>query len=40
MGAAARARAEGHYAWPDIAARLEGIYERVVAATVPEARAA
>ena len=31
MGAAARTLAERHYAWPDIAARLEGIYERVVA---------
>ena len=31
MGAAARAHAERNYAWPDIAARLEGIYERVVA---------
>jgi phosphatidylinositol alpha-mannosyltransferase len=30
MGAAARLRAEQHYAWPDIARRLEGIYERVV----------
>ncbi len=31
MGAAARRRAEAHYSWADIARRLEGIYERVVA---------
>ena len=31
MGAAARRCAEEHYAWPDIARRLEAIYERVVA---------
>ena len=30
MGVAARARAEEHFAWPDIARRLEAIYERVV----------
>jgi phosphatidylinositol alpha-mannosyltransferase len=30
MGAAARRRAEDHYAWADIARRLEEIYERVV----------
>ena len=30
MGAAARLRAEQHFAWPDIARRLEEIYERVV----------
>src|SRR5580765_2396136 len=29
MGRAARALAEERYAWPDIAGRLEGIYERV-----------
>ena len=41
MGAAARERAERHYAWPDIAARLEGIYDRVVGGErVSEARAA
>ncbi len=41
MGAAARTLAEQSYAWPDIAARLEGIYERVVAHRgVREARAA
>jgi phosphatidylinositol alpha-mannosyltransferase len=32
MGAAARKHAEEHFAWPDIARRLEGIYERVVGA--------
>jgi phosphatidyl-myo-inositol alpha-mannosyltransferase len=31
MGAAARALAVERYAWPDIAARLESIYERVAA---------
>ena len=31
MGAAARALALERYAWPDIAARLEAIYERVAA---------
>jgi len=31
MGAAAREVALERYAWSDIAARLEGIYERVVA---------
>ncbi len=30
MGAAARALAEERYSWPDIAARLEQVYERVV----------
>jgi phosphatidylinositol alpha-mannosyltransferase len=30
MGEAARARAQEHFAWPDIARRLEQIYERVV----------
>jgi phosphatidylinositol alpha-mannosyltransferase len=34
MGAAARRRAEEHFAWPDIARRLEEIYERVVARAV------
>jgi phosphatidyl-myo-inositol alpha-mannosyltransferase len=33
MGAAARARAQAHYGWPDIARRLETIYERVVNGT-------
>jgi phosphatidyl-myo-inositol alpha-mannosyltransferase len=37
MGAAARRRAEEHFAWPDIARRLEGIYERVVARPAPAA---
>ena len=32
MGAAARALAEKHYGWADIAARLELVYERVIAA--------
>jgi phosphatidyl-myo-inositol alpha-mannosyltransferase len=32
MGAAARARAEEHFDWADIARRLEEIYERVVGA--------
>jgi phosphatidylinositol alpha-mannosyltransferase len=31
MGRAARALAEERYAWPDVAARLEAIYERVAA---------
>ena len=31
MGRAARERAEQHFAWPDIARRLEEIYRRVVA---------
>jgi hypothetical protein len=31
MGAAARALAIERYAWPDIAARLETIYDRVAA---------
>jgi phosphatidyl-myo-inositol alpha-mannosyltransferase len=31
MGSAARVLAEERYAWPDIAARLEQVYERVVA---------
>jgi phosphatidylinositol alpha-mannosyltransferase len=31
MGLAARSLARERYGWPDIAARLEGIYERVVA---------
>jgi phosphatidylinositol alpha-mannosyltransferase len=30
MGAAARARAQEHFGWPDIARRLEEIYQRVV----------
>ena len=38
MGAAARSLARERYGWPDIAARLEGIYERVVGA--PGVRAA
>lgn len=38
MGAAARSLALGRYAWPDVAARLETVYERVVAQ--PRARAA
>ncbi len=38
MGAAARSLARERYGWPDIAARLEGIYERVVGA--PSAKAA
>ena len=41
MGVAARRRAEEHYAWPDVARRLEQIYERVVAdARAPGALAA
>jgi hypothetical protein len=41
MGVAARERAERHYAWPDVAARLERIYDRVVdGERVSEARAA
>jgi glycosyltransferase involved in cell wall biosynthesis len=32
MGAAARTHAEEQFAWPDIARRLEVIYERVVGA--------
>jgi glycosyltransferase involved in cell wall biosynthesis len=35
MGAAARRRAEEHFAWPDIARRLEVIYERVAGAASP-----
>jgi phosphatidylinositol alpha-mannosyltransferase len=38
MGSEARSLARARYGWPDIAARLEGIYERVVGA--PGARAA
>ncbi len=38
MGAAARRRAEEHFAWPDIARRLEVIYERVAAAAASPAR--
>ncbi|MFN8223220.1 MAG: glycosyltransferase family 4 protein [Gaiellales bacterium] len=34
MGAAARALAEEKYSWKDIAARLEAVYERVIAARV------
>jgi glycosyltransferase involved in cell wall biosynthesis len=30
MGAAARALANAHYAWPDLARRLEAIYERAL----------
>jgi glycosyltransferase involved in cell wall biosynthesis len=30
MGEAARRRAEEHFAWPDIARRLEAIYERLL----------
>ena len=40
MGAAARRRAEEHYAWPDVARRLEEIYERVVARARSEGRIA
>jgi len=40
MGIAARAHAERHYAWPDIAQRLEQIYERVIAGRVTKAVAA
>jgi phosphatidylinositol alpha-mannosyltransferase len=38
MGAAARSLARERYGWPDIAARLEGIYERVLGE--PSAKAA
>jgi glycosyltransferase involved in cell wall biosynthesis len=38
LGAAARAEAEAHYGWADIARRLEGVYERIAGAT--RARAA
>jgi hypothetical protein len=38
MGQAARLLARERYGWPDIAARLEGIYEGVVEA--PGVRAA
>ncbi len=38
MGAAARRRAEEHFAWPDIARRLETIYQRVVAGAPATAR--
>jgi phosphatidylinositol alpha-mannosyltransferase len=31
MGAAGRALVEQRYAWPDVAARLEGVYERIAA---------
>jgi glycosyltransferase involved in cell wall biosynthesis len=31
MGEAARTRAQAHFSWPDIARRLEQIYERVTA---------
>jgi len=37
MGAAARALAEARYAWSDIAARLETIYERVSATRLKDA---
>jgi phosphatidylinositol alpha-mannosyltransferase len=37
MGAAARLRAEERFAWPDVARRLEAIYERVVATAGPAA---
>ncbi len=37
MGLAGRALAEERYAWPDIARRLEGIYDRVVEGRVREA---
>jgi glycosyltransferase involved in cell wall biosynthesis len=40
MGVAARMLAQERYAWPDIAARLEAIYERVVSSATAEARAA
>jgi glycosyltransferase involved in cell wall biosynthesis len=33
LRAAARLPAERHYAWPDVARRLEEIYERVVSDT-------
>ena len=39
MGAAARALAKERYGWPDIAARLEGIYERVAAGRAVKAAA-
>jgi len=38
MGAAARRRAEAHFAWPDIARRLETIYDRVTGAAQSRAR--
>ena len=38
MGAAARSRAEEHFAWPDIARRLEVIYERVAGAAASPTR--
>jgi hypothetical protein len=37
MGTAARRRAEEHFAWPDIAGRLEVIYERVAGAAASPA---
>jgi phosphatidylinositol alpha-mannosyltransferase len=40
MGLAARRLAEERYSWADIAARLEAVYERVIAAPRREARAA
>jgi phosphatidylinositol alpha-mannosyltransferase len=40
MGLAARRLAEERYSWTDIAARLEAVYERVIAAPRREARAA
>jgi glycosyltransferase involved in cell wall biosynthesis len=40
MGLAARRLAEERYSWADIAARLEAVYERVIAAPAGEARAA
>ena len=40
MGEAARALALERYAWPAIAARLEGVYASVTGIAVDEARAA
>jgi len=40
MGTAARRLATERYAWPDIARRLEGIYERVTGGSAREAAAA
>jgi phosphatidylinositol alpha-mannosyltransferase len=40
MGVAARRLAEERYSWTDIAARLEAVYERVIAEPRREARAA
>jgi glycosyltransferase involved in cell wall biosynthesis len=40
LGVAARRLAEERYSWTDIAARLEAVYERVIAEPRREARAA